>query len=62
MSKKHGKYEFFMILQVNNFTMKKTLLPLKVLMPWALGFFAYSSIKEHLTSIIGLEGNKSYNY
>jgi hypothetical protein len=38
-----------------------TLLPLKVLMPWALGFFPYSSIKEHLTSIVGLEGNKSYN-
>jgi hypothetical protein len=39
-----------------------TLLPLKVLMPWALGFFTYSSIKEHLTSIVGLEGNKSYNH
>jgi hypothetical protein len=30
-------------------------------MPWALGFFTYSLIKEHLTSIVGLEGNKSYN-
>jgi hypothetical protein len=38
------------------------LLLLKVLMPWALGFFTYSSIKEHFTSIVGLEGNKSYNY
>jgi hypothetical protein len=38
-----------------------TLLPLKVLMPWALGFFTYSSIKEHFTSIVGLEGNRSYN-
>jgi hypothetical protein len=38
-----------------------TLLLLKVLMPWALGFFTYSSIQEHLTSIVGLEGNKSYN-
>jgi hypothetical protein len=38
-----------------------TLLHLKVLMPWALGFFKYSSIKEHLTSIVGLEGNTSYN-
>jgi hypothetical protein len=37
-----------------------TLLPLKVLMPWALGFFTYSSIKEHFTSITGLEGNNSY--
>jgi hypothetical protein len=39
-----------------------TLLPLKVLMPWVLGFFTYSSIQEHLTSIVGLEGNKSYNH
>jgi hypothetical protein len=38
-----------------------TLLPLKVLMPWALGFFTYSSIKKHFTSIVGLEGNRSYN-
>jgi hypothetical protein len=30
-------------------------------MPWALGFFTYKSIKEHLTSIVSLEGNKSYN-
>jgi hypothetical protein len=30
-------------------------------MPWALGFFTYSSIKEHLNLIEGLEGNKSYN-
>jgi hypothetical protein len=30
-------------------------------MPWALGFFTYSSIKEHPTSIVSLEGNKSYN-
>jgi hypothetical protein len=39
----------------------RTLLPLKVLMPWALGFFTYSSIKEHFTSIVCLEGNRSYN-
>jgi hypothetical protein len=38
-----------------------TLLLLKVLIPWALGFFTYSSIKEHFTSIVGLEGNRSYN-
>jgi hypothetical protein len=31
-------------------------------MPWALGFFTYSSIKEHFTLIEGLEGNKSYNH
>jgi hypothetical protein len=24
-------------------------------------FFTYSSIKEHFTSIVGIEGNKSYN-
>ena len=30
-------------------------------MPQALGFFTYSLIKEHLTSIVSLEGNKSYN-
>jgi hypothetical protein len=30
-------------------------------MPWALGFFTYSSTKEHFISIVGLEGNKSYN-
>jgi hypothetical protein len=29
--------------------------------PWALGFFTYSSIKEHFTSIVGLEGNRSDN-
>jgi hypothetical protein len=39
---------------------KITLLPLKVLMPWVLGFFTYSSVKEHFTSIVGLEGNRSY--
>jgi hypothetical protein len=38
-----------------------TLLPLKVLVPWVLGFFTYSSIKEYFTSIVGLEGNRSYN-
>jgi hypothetical protein len=38
-----------------------TLLPLKVLVPWALGFFTYSSIKKHFNSIVGLEGNRSYN-
>jgi hypothetical protein len=39
-----------------------TLFLLKVLMPWALGFFTYSSFKERFTSIVGLEGNRSYNY
>jgi hypothetical protein len=45
----------------NKGCLRWTLLPLKVFMPWALGFFTYSSIKEHFTSIVGLKGNKSYN-
>jgi hypothetical protein len=58
---------FFAKKQVSchNFWMESpfwTLLLLKVLMPWALGFFTYLSIKEHFTSIVGLEGNRSYNH
>jgi hypothetical protein len=49
-----GSYRFY-------FLRNLTLLPLKVLMWWALGFFTYSSIKDHFTSIVGIEGNKSYN-
>jgi hypothetical protein len=53
--KAQGKKLFFQLWML-------TLLPLKVLMSWELGFFTYSSIKEHFTSIVGLERNRSYNY
>jgi hypothetical protein len=38
-----------------------TLLPLKVDMLCLLLFFTYWSIKEHFTSIVGLEGNRIYS-
>ena len=50
-------------LQQNKFKLPiTTLLPLKVYIPCALCFFTYWLIKEHFTSITGLEGNRIYNH